>query len=126
MAALVGLDEDTLAKRLLDQPEVAAALARAGARMKASIRRKQVAIALDDKHPAQATMLIWCGKVILGQSERINLKIETPTDAFAKIREIWPELDETELKQLMAGPSEPDDGTIDAEVVEGSERKEIA
>jgi len=113
MAAMLGMDEDTLAKRLKDQPEVFMAMARAGARMRVSIRRKQVAVALNDKHPAQATMLVWLGKATLGQSDRVTLKIETPQDAFDRLKMIWPEIDSDELiKQLTAGPS-----AIDAEVV---------
>jgi len=113
MAAMLGMDEDTLAKRLKDQPEVFMAMARAGARMRVSIRRKQVAVALNDKHPAQATMLVWLGKATLGQSDRVTLKIETPQDAFDKLKLIWPEIDSDELiKQLTAGPE-----AIDAEVV---------
>ena len=112
-AMLLGISVDTLQRRLLDQPEVYEAMCRANARMRTSIRRKQIAVALDDKHPAQATMLIWCGKVLLGQSDRVTLKIETPQDAFDKLKLIWPEIDSDELiKQLTAGPE-----AIDAEVV---------
>lgn len=103
MAAMLGMDEDTLCRRLKDQPEVFAALARAGARMRASIRRKQLAVALNDKHPAQAALLIWCGKVILGQSERINLKIETAQDALERLKMIWPELDSDDMIKQLAG-----------------------
>jgi transcriptional regulator with XRE-family HTH domain len=43
------------------------------AELKVSLRTKQVAIALNDKHPAQATMLIWLGKQFLGQREPFRL-----------------------------------------------------
>lgn len=103
MAAFLEIDENTLARRLQDQPEVFAALARANARMRVSIRRKQLAIAMTDGHPAQATMLIWCGKVILGQSERITLKIQTTADAIARLKEAWPEIEEGDLVRQLLG-----------------------
>jgi hypothetical protein len=103
-AHLLGMSVDSLQRRINDQRGVFQALMRAGARMRVSVRRKQIAIALDDRHPAQATMLVWLGKAMLGQTERINLKIETAFDAMAKLKECWPEIPEDQLiKQLSAG-----------------------
>lgn len=103
-AAMLGMDEDTLSRRLRDQPEVFMALARAGAKMRTSLRRKQLAIAMNDRHQAQATMLVWLGKTMLGQTERINLKIETASDALEKLRQVWPEIPEDDLiRQLTEG-----------------------
>lgn len=117
MAALVGIDEDTLRRRTRDQPEVGQALLRAGALLRTSLRRKQIAIALSDKHPAQATMLVWLGKTLLGQTERINLKIETANDALARLREVWPDLDADEIMRELAvaqiGPGEGEDDVED-------------
>jgi hypothetical protein len=104
MSAMLHVSEDTIERRLKDQPEVFAAMARANARMRTSLRRKQIAIALNDRHPAQATMLVWCGKVILGQTEKIQLRIDTTADALDKLRQVWPDIPEEQLlRELTAG-----------------------
>lgn len=100
MANRLVIDEDTLAARIRDTPSVSQAVKRGDANLRTSLRRKQVQIALKDGHPAQATMLVWCGKTILGQSERTVVKIESEADALTKLRELYPELTDAEILSL--------------------------
>jgi hypothetical protein len=116
MASYLGISVDTLGRRMKDQPEVFMALQQAGARTKASLRRKQISVALNDAHPGQSTMLVWLGKTMLGQSDKISLKIETADDALRALCEVWPELDEDEILRQLSEPIE-----AEAEEVGGGE-----
>ena len=118
MAAYLGISADTLQRRMHDQPEVWMAVTAAGARLKASLRRKQVAVALNDGHPSQGTMLVWLGKTVLGQSDRVSLKIETTDDALKALKDIWPDIDPDEIVRQLAGP-------IDVEAEEVADEPEV-
>lgn len=100
MAADLGVDEDTIRRRIHDTPAVGARVKAGQTRMKLSLRRKQLRIALDDTHPKQATMLVWLGKVQLGQSEVRRIRIENEDAAVAKLRELFPDIPEETLRSL--------------------------
>jgi predicted DNA-binding protein (UPF0251 family) len=102
MAATLGISEDTLQRRLHDTSAVAEAVRRGDARLKRSLRRKKVEIALRDGHHAQAKMLIWCSKTILGESDRRIVKLETEKDALDTLRELFPDIPADDLA-LLAG-----------------------
>lgn len=103
IAVHIGVDQKTLDARCRDQTGVWEAMEKASGRMRSLLRKKQLQIAMTDGHPAQGTMLVWLGKVILGQTERINLKIETPGDALERLKAVWPELDSNDLIRQLAG-----------------------
>jgi len=117
-AAYLGISMDTLHRRMHDQPDVFLAVTRAGGRLKASLRRKQVSVALNDGHPSQATMLIWLGKTVLGQSDRVSLKIETTDDALKALKDIWPDIDPDEMIRQLTQP-------IDIEAEEVADEREV-
>lgn len=63
MAHFLGCDKQTLQNRFLDTIHAGHAEA------KMSIRRKRLAIAMDETHKQQAAMLIFLSKVWLGEKE---------------------------------------------------------
>ena len=93
MAHFLDITENTLRERIADTPEIAHAIANGKFEIQTSLRRKQLQIAMDDTHGAQPTMLIWAGKVMLGQSERVAVKIESEEDAAAVIKRLVPDFD---------------------------------
>lgn len=86
MAAVLGISEREMFRMIAETPVIAAALKAGEGNLRVSLRNKQVQIALDDKHPAQATMLIWAGKTVLGQSDRLNVKIDSVQDAMEALK----------------------------------------
>jgi hypothetical protein len=100
MAQMLGVDSDTLAARIKDQPAVREAIETGIAKLRLSLRRKQVAVALQDGHAAQGTMLVWCAKTILGQTDRVTLKIESDEEAVSALRGLFPDLSEEDLETL--------------------------
>lgn len=77
IASRLGIVLRTL-KRRLQKADYRHEYDRAVNELKISLRTKQVAIALNDKHPAQGTMLIWLGKQFLGQREPWRLEHTGP------------------------------------------------
>jgi hypothetical protein len=71
MAYVLGVHANTLFNRRRDDPEFLAAEARGRSAVKISLRHKQLQLAL----AGDRTMLVWLGKVLLGQNE----KLEMPT-----------------------------------------------
>ena len=71
IAAIVGISDDTFQRRKQDTPEMQAALKAGKESGRASLRRKQWAVAMgdDDKKPDPA-MLIFLGKNYLQQSDK--------------------------------------------------------
>lgn len=113
MSALLGIDADTLRARIADTPSVGDRIKRGAANLKVSLRRRQTMMALgsdaayDEKGnlirpyvEPSTTMLIWCGKTILGQSDRLNVKIESPGDAISILRDIFPDVDEDTIREI--------------------------
>jgi len=68
----------TTLKRRLQAKKYRHEYEHAQAELKISLRARQVRIALNDKHPAQATMLIWLGKNFLGQTDRAQTQLSGP------------------------------------------------
>jgi hypothetical protein len=56
------------------------ALERGRANTRASIRRKQFEIAMNDEHKGQATMLVWLGKILCDQWEAKTFLSKMPDD----------------------------------------------
>lgn len=109
MATHLGVSLSTFHRRLSDETSDVYERVRKGeAALRVALRRKQVAIALNDDHANQSTMLIWCGKVILGQSERMNVRIETADEAEAVLRKLFPELSDEHV-QALTGDAEVGD-----------------
>ena len=71
IAARLGMSVDTLERRLQD-PEVRALVDQAQAEVKISLRAKQVQLAL----AGDRKMLIWLGKQLLGQKDRLHHAVE--------------------------------------------------
>lgn len=70
IAAVLGCSVDTLARRKVDDPEFANALARGKARGRQTLRRSQWQAATGpNPNPA---MMIWLGKQLLGQRDQID------------------------------------------------------
>jgi hypothetical protein len=87
IAALVGCAESTL------QTRARASLGRGRATMKLNLRAKQVALATGGK--GNVTMLIWLGKQLLGQSDKVDHRDITDEELESKSDE--------ELAALAAG-----------------------
>lgn len=92
MAIVLGIDEDTFRARLKDTPELRAAVEQGLWQLRTSLRRKTIAIAMDDGHAAQATMLIWANKTVLGQTERLSVRVESEKDALAALQNLFPDV----------------------------------
>jgi len=75
MAYVLGVHANTLFRRRQDDEEFLAAEARGRAAVKLSLRHKQVQLALQ----GDRTMLVWLGKVILGQNEKMGLDLTVPS-----------------------------------------------
>jgi hypothetical protein len=69
LVLLTGLSEDTLSRRF------AGVIEKGRASMRMSLRRQQIATATNPRDPAHGTMLVWLGKVLLGQSETAKLEV---------------------------------------------------
>lgn len=72
IAAICGVSVDTLERRFADVIEKGRCEGRA------SLRRQQYAVAMNPRVPGSATMLVWLGKVVLGQRETTNLEVSGP------------------------------------------------
>lgn len=72
IASIMGVDEATIRRRLKDDAEFAASIEKARAECRSSLLMKQFEVAMS----GDRTMLIWCGKQHLGQSDKVEEKIE--------------------------------------------------
>lgn len=76
MAALLGISETTLEAKIAECDELRLAIRTGLAEIKDRLRTTQLVVALGDKAkglwPPNPTMLIWLGKTVLGQRERIG------------------------------------------------------
>lgn len=61
---------------LIKRKDLQDTIKRGQSKVKVSLRRKQVQLALDDTNPKQAQMLIWLGKVMLDQKEITKIEHE--------------------------------------------------
>jgi hypothetical protein len=62
----------TLQRHKKDDPQLAEAIDKGRANMSLSLRRKQIAIALEEGNPQ---LLIWLGKQMLGQTDKLEASI---------------------------------------------------
>lgn len=69
IAAVCGVSEDTITRRVAEEPEFAEAIKRGRESGKESLRRVQWKLAMRG-HP---TMLVWLGKQALGQKDRADV-----------------------------------------------------
>jgi hypothetical protein len=69
IAAFFGCSQDTIQRRIVDDPKFAAAMERGYCGGFSSLRRKQMEIALS----GNPTMMIWLGKQHLGQRDNIDV-----------------------------------------------------
>jgi len=99
MARAMGMEDHTLAHRIKDQFGVQEAIEGGRADLNISLRRKQIVVALTDGHAAQGTMLVWTGKTILGQNDRVSVKIETDEEARQVLSAIFPDLNIQSLEE---------------------------
>jgi hypothetical protein len=81
----IGINKDTVVEwttvgGIYFYPEFVDYLERGKAEGKKMLRSKQVEVALNDKHKAQGTMLIWVGKQVLGQREVKALEVSKVND----------------------------------------------
>lgn len=71
IADYFGVSKDTVERRLADDPDFAASYKRGLAEAKMSLRRKQLSVA----NTGNATLLIWLGKQMLNQKDRMEQEI---------------------------------------------------
>lgn len=84
IAAAVNCHQDTLLNRFSEE------IAKGRENGKTRLRKKQLEIALK----GNVVMLIWLGKQILGQSDRVGLEHSGPGGGPIKTQEMTPELEE--------------------------------
>lgn len=72
IAAVIGVSPATLYSRINDDPSVVEAIERGSHKGKATLRRMQWKGAQE----GNATMLIWLGKQLLGQRDKIDTAVE--------------------------------------------------
>ena len=65
--------------------------------MKLKLRQRQIEVALDNQHPKQVTMLIFLGKSMLGQSDKVEITTTQITKAPSLI-ELYERLNQTEAE----------------------------
>ena len=77
IARTVGYSRSGLRARARKDPELQEAIDSGQSSAKVSLRRKQMEIAMNDKHSKQTTMLIFLGKNYLGQSDKLEHKVRS-------------------------------------------------
>lgn len=77
IGAFLGVTGRTLRNYKADNPAIAEALIRGWNKGKISIRRAQIQAAVTDRNPS---MLIWLGKIMLGQSDRQEVNVSGTLD----------------------------------------------
>lgn len=77
IGAVLGITGRTLRTYKADHPEIDEAIQRGWSAGKVSIRRAQIQAAVKDRNPS---MLIWLGKIMLGQSDRQDLNVSGSLD----------------------------------------------
>lgn len=77
IGAFLGVTGRTLRNYKAENPAIAEALVRGWNRGKISIRRAQIQAAVTDRNPS---MLIWLGKIMLGQSDRQDVNLSGSLD----------------------------------------------
>ena len=81
MAYFFGCSIKLIERKLQHDDEFHASYHKGYANLKISLRRKQIELAQD----GDKTMLVWLGKQILGQSDKINTMLETKEPLVIKL-----------------------------------------
>lgn len=109
IAGVLGISVDTL-ERHLRKTSAARNMSAAGnayaegrATLRLAIRKAQIRVALDDTDPGQAKMLVFLGRVLLGQCPYSPPKasITTVEDAVAVFKRVLPDFDVAVLLQKL-------------------------
>ena len=87
IAGRLGITEQTLHAKLKPKGGATSlsreAYKRGQAKVKSSLRAKQVAVAMNDRHRSQGAMLIWCGKMPKTRGRRPTSKPVAPVRSWS-------------------------------------------
>lgn len=113
IAFALGVSRQLVDLRIATDPKFKEALERGRAEGRRSLRRRQFEVAENPDAPQRVTMLIWLGKNLLGQTDKVENTVEIH-DHRAVAEEVQQLLGELSARN-------PDDRALPAPVAEGRE-----